>query len=400
MRRLARLACVVWVSAVSVALADDWPQFRGPDADGISPETGINKDWAAKAPKELWKVELGDQGYGGPAVANGKVFIVDHSGNQDIVRALDFENGEEVWRYAYDESGGPNYGFNRATPTIVDGLVYTVSMKGVVNCLSEEDGKLVWTKSLVADFGGRSPTWGFASSAVVDDGKLILCPGGDGSSVVAVDCKTGELIWKSGTDKPGYSTPVIATINDARQYLIFSASSINGYAAEDGKKLWTFPWKTTYDVNAAAPLVMENSVFISSDYGTGCAMLDIQARGPKVRWRHKLIQEHFSSGVLIDGMIYSTTDPGDLVCLDAATGKQQWRQQGGFEKGGLIAADGVLLALTGGDGQLIMVGVNSAAYNELGRMKPLGEQSWTAPVLADGRLLVRNKQAMVCLDLK
>jgi outer membrane protein assembly factor BamB len=381
------------------AWAADWPQFRGPDANGISPETGLNTDWAQKKPAQLWKVTLGDDGFGGPAVANGKVFYVDHNENQDIVRVLDLTTGKELWQYAYEESGGPNYGFNRATPCVKDGMVYTVSMKGVINCLAEADGKVIWQKKM-ADFGGRSPSWAFACSPIVDGENVILVPGGQGASVVAVDRKTGNLVWKSGTDRPGYSTPVIATINGVKQYLVFSATSLNGYAADGGKKLWSFPWKTSYDVNAAAPIAIGDTVFISSGYETGCALVQITSAGAKQVWVNKAIQLHFSSPVLIDGRIYSTTDNGDLVCLDPKTGSDIWRHKGKFEKGGLVAADGVLYVMGGADGRLVLVQASPDAYKELSQMTPLGGQSWTAPVIADGKVIVRNKQAMVCLVLK
>lgn len=399
MKKLAILSGAV-LGLASLAWAADWPQFRGPEANGISPETSLNTDWGAKKPQELWKIAMGDDGYSGPAVANGKLFIVDHSGQQDIVRALDLASGKEIWTYAYEESGGPNWGFTRATPCIKDGMVYTVSMKGQINCLSEADGKVIWQKKM-ADFGGRSPAWGFACSPIVDGENLILCPGGQGSSVVAVNRKTGELVWKSGTDKPGYATPVVATINGVKQYVVFSATTLNGYAAEDGRKLWGFPWKTNYDVNAAMPVVIEDTVLISSGYSTGCALVEITAEGAKQVWKNKALQLHFSSPVLIDGLIYSTTDSGELVCLDPKTGKDVWRQQGDFEKGGLIAADGVLFVLGGADGRLAAVQASPDGYKELAQMKPLGgKESWAAPILADGKLIIRNKQAMVCLDLK
>jgi outer membrane protein assembly factor BamB len=342
---------------------------------------------------------MGDEGFGGPSVANGKLFLVDHSGNQDIVRALDLATGKEFWTYTYEESGGANYGYNRATPCIKDGMVYTVSMKGQINCLSEADGKVIWQKKM-SDFAGQAPGWGFACSPIVDGENVILCPGGKGSSVVAVNRKTGALVWKSGTDKPGYATPVVATINGVKQYVVFSATSLNGYAAANGRKLWSIPWKTAYDVNAAMPIVIDDTVLVSSGYGVGCALVQITPAGAKELWKNKSIQLHFSSPVLINGVIYSTTDSGELVCLDPKTGKDLWRHQGNFEKGGLLAADGVLFVMGGADGRLVAVQASPDGYKQLSQMTPLGGQSWTAPILADGKLVVRNTQAIACLSLK
>lgn len=400
MGRLTIWACAMLVSA-SVYGAD-WPAYRGPELNGISPETPLNKNWAAKTPKELWRVSLGDNGYNAPAIVDGVVYVIDHKGNQDIVRAIDAQGGKDIWTFAYEDSdkplGSPAYGFTRPSPAVADGKVYTISGLGKLHCLDAHTGKLVWKRDF-AEFQGRRPTWAYSNSPVVHGGKLIVCPGGPQASLAALDPATGATIWTAGTDGAGYSTPVPATIDGVEQYVFFSATAIGGYASQDGKKLWSHPWKTSYDVNAAAPLILENAVFISSGYNVGCAVLDITPEGVKERWKSKVIQEHFNSGVLYQGMLYSTTDPGDLVCVDPRTGEAKWRQ-GGFEKGGIVAADGVILALSGKSGELVMVQLQSEAYKELGRIKPLAGQCWTAPVIAEGKVFARDLKTLVCLDLR
>lgn len=382
----------------SLAIAGDWPQFRGPSADGFAAPMEISEDWSAKAPKQLWRVPMSDDGYSAPAIAGGKVFIVDHRGAQDVVRAMDLATGKPLWQRMYPDMQKPNYGFSRSTPSVADGRIYTTSMAGKVHCLDAETGEVVWMVDMVKDLGGKMPNWGYASSPVVDGERLIVSPGGD-ALLTALDRATGKPIWKSGSDLAGYSTPVIATIHGVKQYLLFSGTSINAFSAEDGKQLWSFPWKTAYDVNASQPIVIGDSVFISSGYNVGCALLDISAeQKPTERWRNKAIQQHFTSAILLDGMLYSTTDPGALVCLDPKTGQDRWRQKG-FEKGGIVAIGDVLLALDGGNGDLVMVKLAPEKYEELGRIKPLGEQSWTAPVAADGKVLVRNKAALACLNV-
>ncbi|NLH99376.1 MAG: PQQ-binding-like beta-propeller repeat protein [Chthonomonadales bacterium] len=378
----------------------DWPRFLGPRGDGISPEKGINKNWAAKPPKALWKVDLGDDGYAGPSVANGKVFIIDHSGSKDIVRALDLKTGAEVWKYAYEDASSSNYGFARSTPTVAGGKVYTISRLGNVNCLDEATGKLIWSRNVCNDFGTERPGWDLAGSPVIDGDRVLLAIGGKNAAIVGLHKETGETLFQGGGDTvTGYATPVIATINGVKQYVTFAAKGAMGVDAASGARLWFAPWETSYDVNAATPIVIGNAVFLTSNYGVGCGVFDIGPNGTTQRWKARHITSHFNTPVLWQGMIYGIGDPGFLSCVDPKTGDLKWRQSG-FEKGGLMLVDGVLIALDGRTGACVMVKAAPDSYQELGRFTPLGGQSWTAPIVAQGRLIVRNKQAIACFDLK
>lgn len=400
MRKFAALLSLILVS--SMVLAGDWPQFGGPTANFIAPDTGINKDWKTKPPKELWRINLTDDGYAGPAVAAGKMFIIDHEGAQDVVRAVDIATGKDAWTFKYDDATKSNYGFARSTPAFDNGKIYTFSRTGNLHCLDAAKGTSLWSRNVRADFRGKAGGWDYAASPVIDGEKLIVCPGGDGASVVALDKNTGKDIWKGGgNDKAGYATPVIATLGGKKQYIIFAGSSVYGADAASGAQLWQFPWKTGYDVNAAMPIVMGNNVFITSNYDHGCALVSVGAGGASQAYTTKDMQSHFSTPVLFNGRIYGTASnkSEELVCIDPQSGKALWRQPG-FEKGGVVAADGVIIALGGKTGDCVMAALKPDAYQELGRIKPLGGQSWTAPILADKKLYVRNKQALVCLDLK
>jgi outer membrane protein assembly factor BamB len=384
--------------------ATDWPQYRGPAANGIAADTGINKNWKAKPPKELWRITLGDKGYAGPCVAAGKLFIIDHEGTQDIVRAINIADGKEAWRAAYDEPGAHDYGFARSTPVFDAGKLYTLSRNGIVNCFdAEKGGKPLWTRNIKADFKGVAGRWHYSASPIVDGNKLIVLPGGPNASVVALDKTNGKDIWAGGgSDKAGYATPVVATIGGKKQYVVFTGFNLIGVDAEKGgPPLWSTPWKTEYDVNAAMPIVMDDTVFITSNYGHGCALVSVSGGKAEKKWENALLQSHFNSPVLHNGFIYGIGDggPGKLICLDPKTGKEQWSQPG-FGKGGVAIVDGVLIAIDGKGGDVVMVSLNSTKYEELGRIKPLGGQSWTMPVIADGKMYIRNLQALVCLDLK
>lgn len=381
--------------------AADWAQFRGPSMNGHSPEQGVNKAWQSKPPRTAWKVPLSDQGYAGPAVASGKVYIVDHKGSNDVVRALDLRTGKEVWSFSYPDPKPANYGFTRCTPTIVGGRVYTLSRYGLVHCLDAKTGKKVWSQDLVRSFGGQPPTWLYAASVLVDGNRVVVCPGSPGPAVVALDKNTGKVLWKGGGGDPaGYGTPIVATLGGQRQYVVFTGKSLIGVEPASGKLLWRFPWETRLDANAITPTVIGNAVFIASGYGKGCALVEISGGKAKARWQNRDIQSHFSAPVVVGDYLYCTSDPGYLVCMDVKTGSVSWKQRG-FERGGLVGIDGTLIVVDGAKGEVVMVSPSPSAYKELGRIKPLqGPGCWAPPVVADGMLLVRDKQTLVCLSLK
>lgn len=395
------VACCLWTTAC----AADWPKFMGPTANGFAPDTGINKDWKAQAPRELWRIALTDDGYAGPSVADGKLFIIDHEktdqgfGVNDILRAINVADGQELWRLPFPNTNRPNYGFSRSTPVYDNGKLYVLGQMGQLGCVNVADGKPVWGTNILTDYKGRNPSWNMAMSPFIDGENVIVTPGGPNAGVVALKKKDGALVWKGGDSEAcSYATPVLATIDGKRQYVVFASKCLMGVSTVDGAVLWKYPWVTGCDVNAALPIVTGNAVFITSGYGHGCTMLDIANGTATKRWENKSIQSHFSSPILSGGFIYGTTDPGALVCLNPQDGSEKWRQRG-FEKGGMCAVDGTFIVCDGRTGDVVMVKINPDNYEELGRFKPLGGQSWTAPIVANGKLYVRNKSTLVCLDL-
>lgn len=401
-KQLIVCACML---AGSLGWASDWPRFLGAGADGISTETGINKNWSEKPPRELWRIPMTDQGFSGPAVVGNVVYIHDHEGEQDVIRALDFGNGQELWRFAYAEEGDEDHGFTRATPTVEDGKVYTVSRTGVVHCLNASDGAKVWRTDAMTDHDGKPPTWGAAHSALIYRGRLITLGAGEDAHVVGLNKLTGDTVWKGGgTEIAGYATPTLLTLQGKLQLLVFTGKSLISVNPKNGRTNWSFPWKTRYDVNAGAPLkIDDNHVWIASGYRSGCALLKLEGDTVTAVWKEKKITPHWSSGVLIDGHIYVTTPPGYLVCVEAMTGEEKWRSKGaarGFEHGGLIAVDGTLIVVEGNTGNVVQVAVSTEAYTELGRINPLDSaKSWVAPVISNKKMLVRSPKELVCLDL-
>jgi outer membrane protein assembly factor BamB len=402
MKRLIPLLGVCLLA--SMALAADWPQLGGLYGVFKSGETGVNKSWKTAPPPVVWQIGLSDNGYSGMSVSRGRVFIVDHVGNEDLVRCLNLKNATEFWRQKYTDAANPigGYGFARATPTVDGDVVYTCSGTGKLICWKFDKGDKVWEKNITTDLGGRMPQWGYSASPFIDGNKLIVVTGGQGL-ICALDKTTGALLWKGGVaENASYATPVKATINGVPQYLVFSGKRLYGLKAENGEKLWAYDWPTGAEVNAALPIVGGNYVFITSAYGQGCAMIEITADGPQERWRNKEMASHFQTPIAAGGYIYGKNDHNDgaacIVCLEAKTGNVMWKKQG-FTKGGIIAVDGTLIITSGRSGETVQFELNPTAYTELGRIRPFDgmEQCWVAPVLSEGHLLVRTVSHMACL---
>jgi outer membrane protein assembly factor BamB len=400
-----KLVVIAFMLLTVPCQAGDWPRFLGPDADSISRETGINKNWADTPPKELWRVPMTDGGFSGPAIVGDVVYIHDHQGEQDIVRALSFASGDELWRFSYAEKGDEDNGFTRSTPTFENDRLYTVSRTGVVHCLNAANGTKIWRADVITDHGGKPPTWGAAHSALIHGDHVITLGAGEDALVVALDKHTGKVVWTGGgTDLAGYATPTLLELQGKPQILVFAGKSLVSVNPADGTLNWRHPWETRYDVNAGSPLkIDDNHVWIASGYRRGCALLKLEGDTVTEVWTDKAISPHWSSGALIDGFIYITTPPGYLVCVEAATGKEAWRSKGaarGYEHGGLIAIDGTLIVIEGNTGNVVQVAVSTEAYRELGRINPLDmARSWVAPVVSNKKLLVRSPKELVCLDL-
>jgi len=391
---LAAILCTT-LAAVEPAV---WPRYNGPSGDGWSPAKGLKLDWAKQAPKEMWRATLTDKGYAGPSSDGKAVYIIDHQGDQDIVRAFDLEKGGELWRFAYADNPKDNYGYARATPAIADGRVYTLGRLGQLHCLDAKTGATVWNVDIAKTFKGKAPQWQYSASPIIVGKLLIVAPGGADASVAALDPATGKTVWTGGgSDKPGYATPVVHD----QEMALMTGERLLVLEVASGKTMWSHPWKTKYDVNSAAPLLTDAGYFVTSGYGTGCVMVARDGSGGKEVWKNTLIQSHMNSPILHEGSIYGTSDPNALVCLDAKTGAERWRQKG-FGKGALMAVDGHLIATEDKSGETAVIRLDAKAYQEVGRLKPFSEKGdyWTQPVLAAGRLLLRSKTALVCYDLR
>ncbi len=380
------------MATASVAAAGDWPHWRGSNYDGISKET----EWdpaAVTARKVAWEAEVG-AGYSAVAVVNGKLYTAGNFNKvTDAVSCLDATTGKQVWRYEYPEPLAPKFysGGCSATPTVEDGKVFYASKSGKVFCLNADTGKVIWNK----EFGLKVPTWGFSSSALIH-GKAVIFNAGKAG--VAYDKSTGAVIWTSADGECGYATPVPFEQGGKKRLALFGKDTLMAVNADDGKELWSYPWQTEHDINAADPVISGQQAFITSGYGRGASVVDFSGAKPKKVWENKNMRSHMSGPVLIGGFLYGFDD-NRLTCLDWKTGEAKWDEKSP-KKGALMAAGDKLIVL-GEGGRLAIAEATPTAYKEIAAAEVVSGRCWTMPILANGRIYVRNSDGhLVALDVR
>jgi outer membrane protein assembly factor BamB len=387
----------------------EWPQWRGARRDGVAFCPDFLTEWPARGPARLWQAD-GAEGYSSFAVADGRAYTMLRDGGQEVVLCLDAANGNELWRFSYecgyeDHMGGRG---PRSTPSVDGDRVYTVGASGMFHCLTAAKGEKLWHHDLLAEFNAPRQQWGVAFSPLVEGDLVYTTPGGpNGNSLAAFDKKTGKLAWKALDDPAGYSSPVGMTVAGVRQIVYFTGDSAVGVAPSTGALYWRFPWPTSHNVNAATPIVFKvrqedrelDYVFISSGYNQGCALLKIHADG-KGGFEARRVYEsnqmcsHFSSPVRRGEYVYGFNE-AKLTCMDLRTGKVAW-EQSGFNKGSLVVVGDYLVVL-GEGGKLALVKATPEEYYEVATAQVFRKRCWTVPVLAEGKLFLRDEDHILCL---
>lgn len=407
------LALSVTATAACIAVAEDWPQWRGPDRNGISQETGLLEQWPAEGPKLLWQVEDLGGGYGAPSVADGKVFLVVNEGlERELVKAIDAKNGQELWSAPLGKVGNPdqrpNYPAARSTPTVAGDALYALGSDGDLACLETASGKLRWKKSLRSDFGGKPGEWAYAESPLVDGDRVIVAPGGETAAIVALDRNDGEVIWQAavpGSDAAGYASVVVAKIEDAKQYVAFLGIGLVGVDAETGKFLWLYD-QTKGIANSATPVVSDGYIYSGAGRaGGGLVRLKAEPEGASVE------QVYFSpelpnaqGGFVVIGDHLFGGSGSTLMCIDFKTGETKWEQRIPAPSA-LCYADGHLY-LHAENGEVLLVEADPESYREKGRFTPPGPpargqaKAWAYPVVADGKLMIRDLGHLWCYQIQ
>jgi outer membrane protein assembly factor BamB len=390
------------------AIAADWPQFLGPTRNAVSAETGLAKSWPDKGPPVLWEREVGE-GYSAPVVSGDTLVLLHRVGDDEVVEALDAATGKPRWKFAYGtkyrdplgKGDGP-----RSTPLIAGGKVYTLGAEGMLHCLDLKDGTKVWEKALAKDYEMRESFFGVGTSPIVEGDLLLVNVGSRGAGIVAFDKAIGKEVWKATDDEASYSSPVAATIDDARHVFFFTRTGLVDLDPKDGKVRFSKRWRSRMNasVNAAAPLVVGDRVFLSASYGTGAVLLRVGKDGAEEVWQSDLcLSCHYNTPVQKDGYLYGIDGRQEHVarlrCVELKSGRVKWQKER-FGCASLILADGQIIALTE-HGDLVLIEPTPEGYREKARASVLKDGPCRAEIaLADGRLYGRDGKRLVCWDVR
>ena len=390
-----------------LAPSSTWSDFRGPERDGRYTATAIRTSWPREGLRRLWKQPVGG-GYASFVVADGRAFTIEQRRDQEVVAAYDVQTGREIWTNAWNASFEESMGGDgpRATPTYHDGRIYALGAEGELRVLDAAKGTLVWRRNILSDNGAYNLSWGMSAAPLIVDDLVVVLPGGTrGSSVVAYRKATGDPVWKALNDEASYTSPMLVTLGGIRQLLVVTATRVVGLTPDTGALLWEYPWSTFNGINVAQPIVFTHNgrdrIFMSASYGRGAAVFELSKAGDRFRaatiWENQRMKNKFTSSVLHNGHIYGL-DESILASVNAETGEQNWKG-GRYGYGQLVLAGEHLVVLTE-DGDVVLVNATPARHEEVARFTAIEGKTWNHPVIADGKLLVRNIQEMAAFDIR
>lgn len=423
------LAVLAW--AGGGVRADDWPQYRGPNRDDVSAEKGLLQQWPEKGPPLLWTYANAGIGYSGPAVVGNRYYTIGARGDTEFLIALDADKVKDgAPAEAWAAKVGPLFDFPgnnwsagpSSTPTVDGDAVFALGGNGDLVCVVAATGKDRWRLNLPAKLeaevnpiggGPKKLGWGFTWAPLVDGDRLICLPGGPKGTVAALDKKTGRLLWRSAglTEQAAYASPVPAEIEGVRQYLVLTNEGLRGVAAADGRVLWKHDRKLNTEV-VNSPIVRAPLVFITIGAGRGCDLVRVKRAGNAFAveevYTNKNMSNHHGNVVLLDGHVYGASEGKGWVCQNLESGELAWAERSKVPAGSVTYADGRFYACAERDGAVALVEASSKACNVLGRFvipkastlrKPKGF-IWTPPVVAGGRLFLRDQELVYCYDVR
>jgi outer membrane protein assembly factor BamB len=402
-----RLILILLLLTCQASLGEDWPQFLGPARNGIY-SGPFPVMWAKSGPAVLWKLDVG-QGFSAPVVARGRVILFHRREHQAIVEALEAATGKRVWLATYPTDYRDDFGFDegpRAAPAVAGERIYTFGAEGVLQALDFATGKRIWTVDTRQKFGAPKGFFGAACSPLVDDGRVLMNVGGpNGAGIAAFDAATGKVLWTATSDEAGYSAPMVTMIGGSRHALFWTRAGLVDADPANGKVRFEFPWRSRShaSVNAAAPVVVGNLVFLSASYGTGATLLQIDGTAVKQIWASDdALSNHYATSVYHDGYLYGYHGRQEfgqsLRAIELKTGKVAWNVDG-FGAGTVTLA-GDRLVLIRESGELVEASVSPKEFRPIAHAQLLPAIVRSYPALADGRLYVRNERTVACFDLK
>jgi outer membrane protein assembly factor BamB len=416
-RSLLKIAAGIGIFSLA-ALAADWPQWRGPERTGMSSETGLLQQWPAEGPKLLWQVnDIGD-GYATPSVVGDRVYVISSRAmDNEFVQALSVKDGRVLWSTRLGNVGNPKqeppYPMARSTPTVDGDLVYALSSDGDLVCLEAASGKVRWKKSFRNDFGGIAGRWAYAESPLVDGNVLVAAPGGKEATLVALNKNSGDVLWKSavpGGDPAAYSSAIVTEAAGRKQYIHFLDKGVVGVDAKTGEFLWRYEKTSTGPANIPTPVAHKGYIYSANARRFGGGLVQLHSTGGGITaeevYFERDVPNTLGGQVLLGDVLYGTNREG-VVAAEFLTGKILWQAQSGGP-GSVLYADGRFY-VHNEDGDMLLVEATPEAYREKGRFKPPSqpqhprgerEMAWAHPVVANGRLYIRDLGTLWCYDVR
>ncbi len=399
------LGLILALLSTARSAADDWPGWRGIHRDGVSRETGLLEKWPEGGPRLKWRVDGAGEGYSSFAISEGRLFTMGNRGRMECVLAYDAESGKELWAQAIGEGFKEGAGNGpRGTPTVDGPWLYAEGASGELVCLDAKTGEKRWGFNILEKFEGENIGWGLSESPLVVDEMVIVCPGARNASVVALRKDTGEVIWRSPGERPGYASPILVHHERGRQVVVFNERTAAGVNLENGRRLWAYGKASNSTANCTTPVHRDGHVFVTSDYGTGGGLVQLVPEGrggidAREVYFNRNMKNHHGGVVLVGDSIYGFSS-NILACIDFDTGKQMWKHRS-VGKGSVIYADGHLYCLSE-DGDVGLVEATPKGYREKGRFSiGKGKQpTWTHPALANGALFLRKDGEIRCYDVR
>ncbi|MFQ5790701.1 MAG: PQQ-binding-like beta-propeller repeat protein [Acidobacteriota bacterium] len=387
------------------SVEEDWYQWRGPRRDGRSTESGLLDQWPEGGPPLLWKIRGLGKGYSSLAISEGRLFTMGTRGDREYISAYDATTGALLWTtphgrlYRNNRGDGP-----RGTPSVVGRRLYGLGANGDLSCLEVDSGKIVWTMNVLKKFHARNISWGISESPLVVGNRLLVNAGGRNASIVALNKDDGSLLWKSQSDEAGYSSAVFAEIGGIPQAVFFTGMRALGLDIRNGRLLWDYPRVANRTANVATPIVRDNYVFLSSDYGTGCVLLRLKADSGGVSAREvyfsRKMRNHHATSVLVGDHVYGFSG-SILTALRFEDGAVAWKNRS-VGKGSLIYADRHLYCLSE-KGVVGLVEATPELYREKGRFRitpSTSRPTWSHPAISGGRLYLRDQDTLYSFDIK
>jgi outer membrane protein assembly factor BamB len=384
--------------------ASDWFQWRGPNRDGVSLETGLLKQWPSGGPPLVWRTTGAGGGYSSFSTSDGRLYTLGFRGDVEYVVALDAATGKRIWetangrRFRNDRGDGP-----RSTPTVDGSRLYIFGGSGDLTCLDAATGSKVWSINVVQRLGGSNPYWGYSESPLIIGDRLLINVGGRRASIVAFNKQDGSVLWQNHDDEAGYSSPMLIRTGSLSQAVFFTGQRVMAVDPRDGRLLWSYNRVANGTANIATPVVRGGRVFVSSDYGAGAALLDVQPAGngasaTEVYYTREM-RNHHASSVLVGDTIYGFSS-SILTALKFDTGQLAWRNRS-VGKGSVIYAD-ERLYLYSEDGMVGLADASPVGYQERGRFRIAagGLPTWSHPIISNGRLIIREQDNVYAYNIR